>query len=116
MGGLGVALEVSSFNFISLDAYLRKDSFNTLNYQTTLVWNADYQLGSRWIFEGFLDWYGVDDGSTLIAQPRLLFDASFIKPTLKNIEIGLELYIYARLNSLNDVNEATPQLMIKWTW
>jgi len=116
MGGLGVELEVSSFNFITLDAYLRKDNFNKLNYQTTLVWKADYQLGSRWTFEGFLDWYGVDDGTIIISQPRLLLDGSFLKPALKNIQIGVELYIYAQLNSANDFSEVTPQLMIKWIW
>lgn len=116
MGGLGVELDIYGFNFITADIYLRKDNYNKTTYQTTLVWHTDYELGTRWIFEGFLDWYGVDKGSVIISQPRILADASFIKPSLKHMQIGCEFYWLTHINQNQDFNEITPQLMLKWTW
>lgn len=116
MAGVGVDLDIPGFQVLLIDIYSRKDDYNKQTFQTTMVWYTSLTWGTRWIFEGFLDYFGVDDGTILLTQPRILFDGSFINPKLSSLEAGVEFYIYGNYGTSDDFTNIVPQMMIKWVW
>lgn len=116
MFGGGVDLSILGFKVLSLDFYSRKDDFNKQTFHSTVVWHSSIVWGTRWIFEGFLDYYGVDEGSILLTQPRLLVDASFINTNLATLQTGVEFYIYGNYGTSNDFTGTAPQFIFKWIW
>ncbi len=116
MAGGGLDLDIPGFKVLSLDLYSRKDDYNKQTFHTTAVWHSSVVWGTRWIFEGFLDYYGVDEGTILLTHPRFLVDGSFINPKLSTLQTGIELYIYGNYGMDDDFTATSPQLMIKWVW
>jgi len=116
MAGVGVDLNIPGFKVLSLDIYSRKDDYNKQTFHSTMVWYSSLIWGTRWIFEGFLDYYGVDDGTVLLSHPRILVDASFISPKLSILQAGVEFYIYGNYGTSDDFTTTVPQMMIKWVW
>lgn len=115
--GMGAMLDVPGFNFVELDILARDDNFNKSTQQLTVAWNATFELGVPLIFEGFIDYYGVDNGTTFISQPRLLLDGKFFGEKTKNLQIGIEYFYYktSKVPGFKDkIVESTPQFMIKW--
>jgi len=117
--GLGVDLDIPSFNFFEFNLFHRKDNFNDASFQITLAWNNNFNIGPLpLIFEGFFDYYGTDYGTEIVTQPRLLIDGKFFSASTKNLQAGVELYYYK--SSARDwrsrINEAVPQVMVKWIW
>ncbi len=76
--GMGTNLEIPGFNFVELDAYARKDNFNSLTYQVTVAW--DLPFGSLPVsLSGYVDINGTDThGTEVNAQPQLLLDAGSV--------------------------------------
>ena len=119
LAGVGAMLDVPSFNFVEFNVYARDDNFNDKTSQLTVAWNATYNIGFPLVFEGFVDYFGVDDGSTVIFQPRLLLDSKYFRKELDGLQVGIEYYYYntsAVPNFKSKVVESTPQFMAKWTW
>lgn len=115
--GLGVMLDVPYFNFVEVDLYTRDDNFNKRTQQLTIAWNSTFELGVPLIFEGFIDYYGVDVGTVFLTQPRLLLDGKFFGEKTKNLQIGIEYYYYktsAVPGFKAKVVESAPQIMVKW--
>ncbi|MFC2073907.1 hypothetical protein ACFLR3_01505 [Campylobacterota bacterium] len=117
--GLGLALAVPGFNFFDLHLYHRKDNYNDATFQITTAWNSTFEIGAvPLIFEGFFDYYGTDFGTEIVSQPRLLLDGKVFGDTTKNLQAGVELYYYKSSAApwRRSVNEAVPQIMVKWIW
>lgn len=115
--GLGAMLDVPGFNFVEVDLLARDDNFNKSTQQLTLAWNSTFELGVPLIFEGFIDYYGVDNGTTFISQPRLLLDGKFFGEKTKNLQVGIEYFYYKTPKSpgfKGKVVESSPQIMVKW--
>jgi len=116
--GMGVGLDVWGFNFFTASLFSRKDNFNDRTYQMTLAFNSTFNvLSIPFIFEGFLDYYGVDNGAELVTQPRFLLDGKVFSENTSNLHMGVEYYIYSsNVSKQEDIFEAVPQAMIKWIW
>lgn len=117
--GMAVALELPSFSFFEVNVFTRKDNFNDRTMQLTLAWNSTFELLSvPLIFEGFLDYYGTDFGTEIVSQPRLLLDGKVFSEKTKNLHVGTELYYYRSSAApwRGSINEAVPQIMLKWIW
>ena len=115
--GLGFAIDIPGFNFVTLDVLSRKDNYNESTYQGTLAWQSNFTLlNLPFVFEGFCDHYGVDYGSETIAQPRLLLDGGYFG--VKSLQVGTELYYYRSSSSSwrNSINVLVPQVALKWAW
>ncbi len=114
MGGLSVDLNVPGFLFFKTHVQYRDDpTFDGESVQFNLVWNAPFKIGSqKFSFEGFLD-YTTDEGDSennLLTQPQLLWHAN------DHISVGIEYqYWYNRLG-IKDLEESTPQIMVRWTF
>jgi len=116
MAGGGIEFDIPGMQLLSLDLYSRKDNFNKQTFQATAVWYTDFRWGAKWIFEGFLDFYGVDGGRVLLTQPRLTVDLSFIDSHLTSLQAGVELYVYGNYGTPRSFTESVPQLMATWVW
>lgn len=117
--GAGVALDISGFDFFDLCLYHRKDNYNEATFQLAAAWKSSFKLVSLpLIFEGFFDYYGTDFGTEIVSQPRLLLDGSVFGEATKTLQAGVELYYYRSSAApwRNEINEAVPQLMVKWVW
>jgi nucleoside-specific outer membrane channel protein Tsx len=117
--GAGVDLEIGGFDFFDLSLYHRKDNYNEATFQLTAAWKSSFTLGALpLIFEGFFDYYGTDYGTEIITQPRLLLDGSVFGESTKTLQAGVELYYYRSSAApwREEINEAVPQLMVKWVW
>jgi len=117
--GLGLGLDIPTFNFFEFNLFSRNDNFNAATFQITLAWNNTFNLGSvPLVFEGFLDYYGTDYGTEVVTQPRLLLDGKVFGDSLKTLQAGIELYYYKSSAApwRGRINEAVPQAMIKWIW
>ncbi len=115
--GLGLGMNIPGFDFLDLNLYSRKDTFNDRTMQVTLVWKNRFAIANiPLVFEGFSDYYGVNNGTVLIAQPRLLLEGKGLSESMKTLELGLELYLYQASVSGNSsrIKEAVPQFIIKW--
>jgi nucleoside-specific outer membrane channel protein Tsx len=117
--GAGVALELSGFEFFDLSLYHRKDNYNAATFQLAAAWKSSFRLASLpLVFEGFFDYYGTDYGTEIISHPRLLLDGSVFGESTKMLQAGVELYYYRSSAApwRKEINEAVPQLMLKWVW
>jgi len=115
--GLRLALSLPKFNFFDFNLFIRKDNYNKQTYQTTLAWNSTFRVGRvPLIFEGFLDYYGVNFGTEVISQPRVLIDGNFFG--LKDLHVGVELYYYKSSKApwRDAIEESVPQITAKWIW
>ena len=113
--GMRLALSLPKFNFFDFNVFMRKDNYNKQTYQTTLAWNSTFTMGSvPFIFEGFVDYYGVDFGTEVISQPRLLIDGKFLG--LNDLQAGVEFYYYKSSKSpwRDAIDESVPQITAKW--
>ncbi len=112
MLGVGTDLDLSLFSLFSLNAYARKDNFNSTTWQTTLVWTIP--IGKLLSFEGFADLYGSDNnGLEFTSQPQLLFDLGALAIDSPNsMKIGLEWYFHRNRH----LNSSVPQAILKWIW
>lgn len=111
--GLGVNLDIPNFHFVELDAYARKDNFNSLTYQITVAW--DFPLGTLPAsITGYVDINGTDKyGTEINGQPQLLIDAGAISGfTKKRLLFGIEWYYHHH----KQVNSHALQGMIKWVF
>ncbi len=107
--GLGTALKSSYFDFLELNIFNRKDTFNEATFQFTTAWRSHFSLlAQTFRFEGFLDYYGGDNGTSVVSQPRLLIELN------KSVQVGAEFYYYKF--SKNSKETLSPQAMIKWIW
>jgi len=116
MAGAGLAFDIPGFQFVTLNLYSRKDDFNAQTWQTTAAWHSEWDLWLHWTFEGFADYYGIDDGSVLVSQPQLLVNLPFISPKIALLRAGMELAIYGIYSDDDASTWLTPQMMIKWIW
>lgn len=117
--GLALAVDIPAFNFFDLNLFTRKDNFNERTMQLTLAWNSTFELFSLpLVFEGFFDYYGTDFGTEIISQPRLLLDGKVFSDKTRNLQLGTELYYYrsSATSQRGSINEAVPQVMLKWIW
>jgi nucleoside-specific outer membrane channel protein Tsx len=121
LAGLGFLLDMPFIDYLETNIYWRDDNFNLSSWQFSIFWKTEFTLGIPFIFEGFFDVYGTDAGTNVISQPRLLTELSPLHPSLKNLQVGAELYYYKASDPLlpnveGKAVELTPQLMIKWIW
>lgn len=118
--GVGLALDLPTFTFFDANFFVRNDNFNKSNYQLTLAWQSKFSVFDLpLIFEGFLDYYGVDYGTEVVSQPRLLLDGSYFTDNLKDLHAGVEFYCYKSSSTpwrSEVIKEYVPQIMIKWIW
>jgi len=117
--GLALALEIPTFTFFDANLFTRKDNYNDRTMQLTLAWKSKFRLFSApLVFEGFFDYYGTDFGTEVVTQPRLLLEGTAFSDKLKNLQVGTELYYYRSSAAAwrGSINEAVPQIMIKWIW
>ena len=115
--GVALGLILPTFTYFDVNLFLRNDSYNKPNYQVTLSWESRFSIfGAPFVFEGFLDHYGTDYGSSTVSQPHLLYELSAINSQVDNIQIGTELYYYRTSKSDYSprVDELIPQFLVKW--
>ncbi len=115
--GMRLALNLPGFNFFDMNLFSRKDNYNDPTYQVTLAWNTTFSVASiPLIFEGFVDYYGVDFGTETLSQPRLFIDGKLYG--MKNLHIGVELYYYRSSKApwREKISESLPQFTLKWVW
>ena len=115
--GLGLGVNIPSFDFFDINVFSRKDTFNDRTMQLTLAWKNSFKIANiPLVFEGFTDYYGINNGKVLITQPRLMFEGKGLSKTTKNLQVGMELYIYqlSVSGSSSKINETVPQIIIKW--
>ncbi len=117
--GIGLGLDLKGFDFFDLNLFHRKDNYNAPTFQITLAWKSHFELLSLpLVFGGFLDYYGNDYGTEIITQPQLLLEGKAFTEQLKELQVGVELYYYKSSASPfhGRINEAVPQIMLKWDW
>lgn len=117
--GAGVALQLKGFDFFDLSLYHRKDNYNEATFQVAAAWKSSFTLASLpLVFEGFFDYYGTDYGTEIISQPRLLLEGKVFGEATKTLQAGVELYYYRSSAAAwrEEISEAVPQFMVKWTW
>jgi len=111
--GMGTNLDIPGFNFVELDAYARKDNFNSLTYQVTVAW--DLPFGSWPVsLTGYVDINGTDmHGTEINGQPQLLLDVgSMIGMPEHHLQMGMEWYFHHH----NQLSSGVPQAMVKWVF
>lgn len=117
--GIGLDLDIPSFKFFDLNIFNRKDNFNDATFQITMAWNSSFSiLSAPLVFEGFFDYYGNDYGTEIVTQPRLLLEGKVFGKSTETLQAGVELYYYKSSKSPfhERLNEAVPQLILKWIW
>ena len=117
--GLGLSLDIPTFDFFELNLFHRKDNFNDASFQLTLAWlNRFYAFSLPMRFEGFFDYYGTDFGTEIVTQPRLLLDGKYFGNATESLQLGIELYYYKSSSApwRDNINKLVPQVMLKWTW
>jgi len=117
--GFAVGVDVVGFDFLDVNIFSRKDNYNDRTGQLTVAWKSHFVfLSLPLVFEGFFDYYGVDAGTAVVTQPRLLLEGKVISDAMEDLQAGIEIYYYrASASALREsVNETVPQFMLKWTW
>jgi len=117
--GLGLSLDLATFDFFDFNLFHRKDNFNDATFQLTLAWLNRFDTFSLPMrFEGFFDYYGTNFGTEIVTQPRLLLDGKYFGDATKSLQVGVEFYYYKSSATpwRDSIDELVPQLMLKWTW
>lgn len=117
--GIATSIDLICFDFLDVNVFSRKDTFNDRTLQLTLAWRSSFNLVKiPLIFEGFIDYYGIDIGSVLLTQPRLMIDGTLLSEKTKNLQIGIELYSYhsSTPSGTSKIKENIPQFIAKWNW
>ena len=128
--GVGLPLKLPNFAFANVNVYARQSERDFASSQTntggqvTVSWKRPFAVGgTKWSFEGFMDYaWGEDGGShpkedNIVAAPRLLLDVGALggaKPGV--LEAGIEQQIWRNKFGVKDVNENVTQAMVKWNF
>jgi nucleoside-specific outer membrane channel protein Tsx len=117
MAGFGVDWKIPGFKFFKTNVLYRDDpTKDGSSTQVQLIWNKGFNLGSqKFSFEGFMDitsseGNGVGSESNILTQPQLVWHAT------KNLGVGIEYQYWQDRLGIKDLDEKTPQLLVRWTF
>ena len=117
--GLAVNLEIPTFRFATLNAYIHDDTqLDGTTWQATVAWNKPFHMGGlAFVTEGFADFQGEEGTSSenQLIVPRLLLDAGDALNLEKNkFYLGVEYQYWHNKFGIEGVTESVPQLQAKW--
>lgn len=120
MAGIGADWKVPGFRFVKTNLLHRDDPGKSgSSAQFQLIWNKGFNLGKhKFSFEGFADWTsgegdnfpGNANVTNFHTQPVLLWHAT------KNLGLGLEYQYWNNRIGRDDLDESTPQLLLRFTF
>ena len=125
--GLGLDIKIPGFAYFAVNFWVHDTPYREgVTYQISPYWGAPFHLGSvGFLFEGFLDYVG-EEGEAgkgigisyayLITQPRLLIDLGSLWKKEGNLFVGTEVDIWHNKFGADDVDQFTPQAMVKWVF
>jgi len=113
MGGLGLSLDIPSFNYVKVNILYKHNNVNSDNHQLVLAWDKAFVLGVPWRFTGFMIHSGTDMGTSYMAEPQLMLEGKVFGKAYKQLLLGLSLYV---LNETQTLDQHIPTLVLKWNW
>ncbi|MEH0155214.1 hypothetical protein V6R21_13795 [Limibacter armeniacum] len=123
LAGIGFTFKAPQGTFLKLIGYYRNDNFYEATTQITGAWDIPIWKRAGIRFEGFIDVipqetsdFGVDYGTDVLSQARLLVDIGrhfvFKEDNANKLELGIDWY-----NHFNKITETSvPQVAVRWTW
>jgi nucleoside-specific outer membrane channel protein Tsx len=113
MVGLAFSLDLFGFDVWDLSLMMRNDNYNTPQAHLTFVWEKSFELGLPFLFSGFINYYGTNNGAALFGEPQLLIQGSAIGKPYEALAFGVSLYM---LNAPFFKEQYIPTAVVKWTW
>jgi len=125
--GLGFDIKMPGFAVFAINFWVHDTPYHDgVTYQISPYWAAPFHLGPvGFLFEGFLDYVG-EEGEAgkgagvshayLITQPRLLLDLGSLWKKEGDLFVGTEVDIWHNKFGVDDVDQVTPQAMVKWVF
>ncbi|MDX8409332.1 MAG: outer membrane protein OmpK [Mariprofundales bacterium] len=112
MVGLGTNLDIPGFQFLELDAYVRKDNFNRRTWQLSTAWSLPLYRDLLTL-DGYVDVNGTNNNGTEInGQPQLLLDVGQVFGVKGGLQAGVEWYLHRH----RFLHSSVPQAMVKWSF
>lgn len=120
--GIGIDLNFPHFKFFKINNFIRNNPDKPdRTFQIYTAWNLPFELyDTKFIFEGFVDIFGEEGGSTApsqLTQPRLLIDVGdLVWNKNGKFYAGIEYQYWHNKFGIKGITESTPQLQIKWVF
>jgi len=120
--GVGVDLNLPYFKFFKVNNFIRNNpDRKDQTFQIYTAWNLPFEAaGAHFIFEGFVDVFGEEGGTTVphqLAQPRLLIDVGdLLWDQSGQLFAGGEYQYWHNKFGIDGVTESTFQAQIKWVF
>lgn len=120
--GIGLDLDLPHFKFFKINNFIRNNpDRQDPTFQIYTAWNLPFEVkGAKFVFEGFLDVFGEEGGSTVpsqLTQPRLLLDVGGLAwDKSGQFFAGVEYQYWHNKFGVDGVTESTPQLQVKWVF
>lgn len=118
--GLGIDLNLPYFKFFKVNNFIRNNpDREDQTFQIYTAWNLPFEAaGAKFVFEGFVDIFGEEGGTTVpsqLTQPRFLLDVGDLAWDKEGqFFAGFEYQYWHNKFGVDGVTESLPQAQIKW--
>lgn len=119
--GGAIDLNIPGFKYFKTNFYNRNNPDRESTWQTTVSWKRPFEISNtKFVIEGFADFYGEEGGSTTQSQlivPRFLVDVGSITGHQEgSLFAGVEWQYWHNKFGVRGTTENVPQLQLKWVF
>ena len=120
--GIGIDLNLPHFKFFKVNSFIRNNpDRKDKTFQIYTAWSLPFKAaGAKFVFEGFVDIFGEEGGTTVpsqLTQPRLLLDVGdLVWNKQGQFFAGVEYQYWHNKFGIDGVTESVPQAQIKWVF